>query len=203
MRLSPALFYAGKNGIRFEISNPALPLGDPDELKQAFHRSIALFDEVFCAEDEIIMVTYVTSPPNSVFLQQKPLNVYRKYIKQKRLLYALKHEMIPEGVDEDPMSIHRFSLSCQKKDIYYQALLRAICYEDYAHPSTILKSEPQSGYEIYFLNVTKGLIYHLYDDRGCDILAVNKEGIQYLYEGYNGWILEDNRKEIDALFANV
>nr|WP_225229587.1 hypothetical protein [Sporosarcina quadrami] len=38
--MAPALFYASENGIRFEIANPVIPYGHPDDLKQAFHRSI-------------------------------------------------------------------------------------------------------------------------------------------------------------------
>lgn len=199
--MAPALFYACENGIRFEIANPVIPYGHPDDLKQAFHRSIVLFDEVFDAEDEILLVTEVTTPSNNRYLQQKPLNVYRKYMKQKRLLYTLRHGMIPDAFDEEEhMSIHRFSLHCQKRDIRYQALLRAICHEDYIHPSRILKNDQQSGYEIYFLNLTKGLIYHLYDDRGCDILASHKESIRFLYEVYNEWILDYDRKKIMETF---
>nr|WP_225229588.1 DUF3885 domain-containing protein [Sporosarcina quadrami] len=147
------------------------------------------------------MVTEVTSPPNNGYLQQKPLNVYRKYVKQKELLYTLQHGMIPDAFDEEEhMSMHRFSLRCQKRDIRYQALLRAICHEDYIHPSRILKNDQQSGYEIYFLNLTKGLIYHLYDDCGCDILASDKESIRFLYEVYNEWILDYDRKKIIGSF---
>ncbi|MCM3639930.1 DUF3885 domain-containing protein [Priestia aryabhattai] len=45
------------------------------------------------------------------------------------------------------------------------------------------------------------MIFHLYDDRGCDILASNKESIRFLYEEYNNWILDYNREEIDLLFT--
>jgi hypothetical protein len=84
--------------------------------------------------------------------------------------------------------------------IRYVPLLKAICYEDFAHPSTILKNNQESGYEIYFLNLTKKIIFHLYDDRGCDILAANKEEIRYLYQELNDWILDYDRKRIDLLF---
>lgn len=202
--LAPALFYACENGIRFEIANPGIPYGHPDDLKQAFYRSIVLFDEVFGTKDELLVVTDVTTSSNNRYLQQKPLNVYRKYMKQKRPLYTLRHEMFSGAFDdEEDMSIHRFSLLCQKRDFRYQALLRAICHEDYIHPSRILKNDQQSGYEIYFLNLTKGLIYHLYDDRGCDILVSNKESIRFLYEVYSEWILDYDREEIMKSFDEV
>lgn len=53
---------------------------------------------------------------------------------------------------------------------------------------------------MYFINVTRNLIYHLYDDRGCDILAADKNDIRFLYETYNDWILDYDRNVIDETF---
>ncbi|MEI4525718.1 DUF3885 domain-containing protein [Priestia megaterium] len=53
---------------------------------------------------------------------------------------------------------------------------------------------------IYFINLSKKKIFHLYDDRGCDVLASSKESIRFLYEEYNNWILDYDREEIDLLF---
>ncbi|MBY0029243.1 DUF3885 domain-containing protein [Priestia aryabhattai] len=44
-------------------------------------------------------------------------------------------------------------------------------------------------------------MYFLYDDRGCDVLASNKESIRFFYEEYNNWILDYDREEIDLLFT--
>ena len=106
----------------------------------------------------------------------------------------------PEDWEYDQSVTHRFVLPCNKNEFKYLHLLKAISYEDFVHPSTILKSNPESGYDIYFINLTKKVIYHLYDDRGCDILAAEKETIRFLYDEYNDWILDYDRKEIDSLF---
>nr|WP_255408182.1 DUF3885 domain-containing protein [Sporosarcina sp. P3] len=44
-------------------------------------------------------------------------------------------------------------------------------------------------------------MYHLYDDRGCDIIAADKESIRYLYEQYSDWILDYDKREVDKVFA--
>ncbi|MDO6851730.1 DUF3885 domain-containing protein [Priestia megaterium] len=200
--LSPSLFYSWKNSIRFEISNPLIPYYKKEHLEQAFYRSIRLFEAVFGEEDEILLVTDVHSIKKDIFLQKRPLNVYLKYIKNKERLYQLSHHLLPSVFDEaDDQSVtHRFALSCKKPELKYVQLLKAICYEDFAHPSSILKNNLQSGYDIYFVNLSKEIIFHLYDDRGCDVLASNKESIKFLYEEYNHWILDYDREEIDLLF---
>lgn len=157
-----------------------------------------MFDE----RDEILLVTDVLTTRDNHFLQRKPLNVYMKYIKDKDLIYKLQHQLLVRFLEDetDQMVIHRFMIKCKKDRIGYVPLLKAICYEDFTHPSTILKNNQESGYEIYIVNLTKKIIFHLYDDRGCDILAADKEDIRNLYDEFNEWILDYDRKRIDLLF---
>ncbi|KRE07069.1 hypothetical protein ASE46_25015 [Bacillus sp. Root239] len=205
LTLSPALFYSWKYSIRFEISDPLISSHEKDCLNQAFHRSITLFQRVLGEGDEILFVADVHTTNKDLSLHKRPLNVYLKYIKDKKRLYHLNHYRLPsvfqdEDEDDDQSLTHRFVISCKKTELRYAQLLKAINYEDFAHPSTILKSNPQSGYDIYFINLSKKMIFHLYDDRGCDVLASSKESIRFLYEEYNNWILDYNREEIDLLF---
>ncbi|PIC70661.1 hypothetical protein CSV77_06995 [Sporosarcina sp. P16b] len=199
IELAPALFYETNKAIRFEISE-SIAHDEPDFLKQAFYRSITLFEAVFGDEDDIILVTDVHT--NNDFLRAKPLHVYSKYVKRKDLLYKLRFSTVPNLYgDEEELVTHRFSLSCQKRDVRYKQLLKAICYEDFADPTTILKHNPESGYDIFFINQSKNIIYHLYDDRGCDIIASDKESIRFLYEQYTDWILDYDKQEVDEDFS--
>lgn len=200
IELVPALFYAWEPGIRFEISDPHQSHDEPGHLNRAFKRSTALFDAVFDEEDEILCVTEMITWRNNSFIRKKPLNVYRKYIRQPQALYKLQLENIQlSEFDEGNITTRRFSYACRKSDIRYPQLLQAICYQDFDHPSTI--TNYQGAYaQIYFINLSKKLIYHLYDDRGCDIIATDKEDIQFLYEQYNDWILDYDREKIDSVF---
>jgi hypothetical protein len=53
---------------------------------------------------------------------------------------------------------------------------------------------------VFFINVTKNVIFFIYDDRGCEVIATNKETIYPLYEKYGDWIDEYSREEIDQRF---
>jgi Domain of unknown function (DUF3885) len=55
----------------------------------------------------------------------------------------------------------------------------------------------------FFLNISKKIIYHLYDDRGCDVIAADREHIRLLYEVRNEWILDYDRDKIDSTFSYV
>ncbi|WP_372867571.1 DUF3885 domain-containing protein [Planomicrobium okeanokoites] len=199
IELVPALFYAWEPGLRFEIADPKRSYEEPNFLAQAFERSTALFDAAFNDEDEILFVTDLITWQNNSFIRKKPVNVYKKYIKQPQALYKLQLEEIELPEFDENITTRRFSYACRKKDIRYPQLLQAICYQDFNHPSRITNYQGSDA-QIYLINISKQLIYHLYDDRGCDIIAANKENILFLYEKYNDWILDYDRNKIDALF---
>lgn len=203
LTLRPPLFYLWKYGIRFEISMPWEEHEDKRNLQQIKERTNGIFNKVFNNEDEMLLITDIHCKRNDNFLQKRPTKVYQKYIRDKELRQKLQHKMLPNVFledDDEEMVTHRFVLPCKKSDIRYKPLLTAISYKDFPHPSQILKGFPKNGIDIYFANVTRKMIYHLYDDRGCDVIASNKEDLRSLYEELNDWILDYDREQIDQLF---
>lgn len=200
LTLRPALFYSWDSGVRFEISMPGVDHETKENLLQIEERTNTIFDYVFSDEDEILLVTDIHCDKENTFLQHRPTKIYQKYIKSKNVRKKLQHKAYPSVLLYEDMVTHRFVLACKKRDIRYQALLRAISYEDFPHPSQILKRKFHASYDIYFINVSKKMIYHLYDDRGCDVIALKKEDLLPLYNELNDWILEYDRERIDRLF---
>lgn len=60
---------------------------------------------------------------------------------------------------------------------------------------------PRAEVQAFFIDFEKEIIFHLYDDRGLDIVSNKKEALQECYKKYSKWILEHNRKEIDEIFG--
>lgn len=205
--LKPPLFYSWEYGIRFEISMPGVEHEKQNNLQQIKERSTGIFNKVFYDTDEMLLVTDIHCDKNDTFLQKRPTKVYQKHIKNKALIRKLQHRVLPnvfledeDGEDYEEIVTHRFALSCKKNDVRYNQLLTAISFEDFPHPAQILKGFPRNGIDIYFVNVTRKMIYHLYDDRGCDVIASNKEDLHSLYDDLNDWILDYDREQINKLF---
>uniref|UniRef100_UPI003743ADBD DUF3885 domain-containing protein n=1 Tax=Hymenobacter gelipurpurascens TaxID=89968 RepID=UPI003743ADBD len=79
----------------------------------------------------------------------------------------------------------------------YAAILRAISHQDFRsrkHLNTL------HG-ETYFFNQRTSLLFHIYDDRGVDVLGPTAASLHPLYETYNRWILEYDRPRINTLFG--
>ena len=53
---------------------------------------------------------------------------------------------------------------------------------------------------VYLVNSRNHVLFHLYDDRGADVVAPEKEILRPLYEACSDWILEYDREKIDRLF---
>ena len=53
---------------------------------------------------------------------------------------------------------------------------------------------------IYLFDTNRHIIFHLYDDRGLDVAAIDRETLLPLYYKYNSWILDYDRPKIEELF---
>jgi hypothetical protein len=63
--------------------------------------------------------------------------------------------------------------------------------------------EPRLNARAYFLAPEKGVLFHMYDDRGLDIAAVEPSTLIPLYKGFTGWILDHDRSRIDRTFGTI
>ncbi len=63
--------------------------------------------------------------------------------------------------------------------------------------------KPRSLTEIYIVDLERGIAMLAYDDRGADIIAIDRAPLQALYERYSHWLLEYDRLKIDATFSQA
>jgi hypothetical protein len=71
----------------------------------------------------------------------------------------------------------------------YRSVLEGIANTDHAQTPSV------SG-RVYFLNRATAIIVHMYDDRGLDIIAANREPLMPIYRAFNDWILDSDRERI-------
>jgi hypothetical protein len=194
--IRPPLFYNWDTGIRFELGNP----DDNDEvsyMKTVYHRSLSIFKSLHSFDDEIVIVANVHHAGEQHLLKRRKLKIFNHYIKSKNVLYRLQHKVIPY-VFEDVYDIydfetHRYTLQCNVSDVKYINMIKAICNND-------VDIKPIIYHDVFFINKTKNTIFHIYDDRGCDVLSSDKESIGHLYEKYNDCFLDYDRSAIDKTF---
>lgn len=198
LELRPPLFYSWDIGIRFELgvewkreydypNNPYV-LG-------CYKRAITLFESLHSPTEDIFVVIDVNDFNKGKNFKHQLKN-FPQYVK-KSLLFRLKHQALPyifpEDDEEDRYKTHRFTLKCKTSDFKYVSLLKAICNQD-------LGLKPSISHRVYFININRKTIFHVYDDRGCDLLATSPDTIKDIYNKHNDWILDYDRPEIDKVF---
>jgi hypothetical protein len=82
------------------------------------------------------------------------------------------------------------------RDFQYRTILLGIGNADHGLVPAI------SG-RVYFLNAERGLLMHMYDDRGLDVIAREAEPLRGIYKEFNSWILDYDRSQIDQVFKPV
>lgn len=199
LKLRPPLFYNWDIGIRLELGvNYELENIHENRsyLEEVYKRAITLFKSTHSLNDDIYIVVDVNDFGECKACKRR-LNIFSKYVKEKAILFKLEHHTIPyifpEDDEEGTYSTNRFSLKCKVSDFKYIPMLKAICNQD-------MGVRPSIFHRVYFINVSKNTIFHIYDDRGCDLLANSLDAIRDIYEEYNEWILDYDRDEIDNIF---
>ncbi|MEW6980056.1 DUF3885 domain-containing protein [Bacillus pumilus] len=196
--LTPSLFYQWPFGLRFEVADWSIEK-EADVLEKAGDRAFEIVKYAFHPGDDMLLVTDVYTK-HAHELTKRKLLVYQKYV-HRQVRNRLRHEPLtyvrPEL--EEALKLERFTLNCQLQDIRLRPLLHAMCQEDFYAPNQIMKGK--LDYEIYLINLSKQMIFHLYDDRGCDLIAADPERLRPVYEDLQHWLLDYDRAQMDRLFA--
>ncbi len=132
------------------------------------------------------------------------INVYNKFIKKRDLKFQINQETLAflfEDEEADLYCTYQFSLKCLAEDIKYP-LIQAANHEDFPGLYPRFGRKKEISYpDVFLVNVSKDIIMFIYDDRGCEVIAKNKETIRNLYEKYKEWIPDYERESIDTLFT--
>ncbi len=199
LELKPPLFYSWKIGIRFKLGvnyNPNHVYENCPYLLGVYERAITLFNALYSSDDDMVIVIDVEDFAEDETVKRK-LNILSKYVKEKSVLFRLIQHSIPylklEDDEDGVYPTRRFLLNCKPTEIRYIQMIKAICNQD-------MGIKPSLYHRVYFINKSKNTIFHIYDDRGCDLLAASTETIRGIYNQYNEWILDYDRNQIDKVF---
>ena len=103
-------------------------------------------------------------------------------------------------VDRDENTVEIATLRwarMQSREIGYKFILQALANNDF-YPR-----RPRTDDRVYFVNQTRNVILHMYDDRGLDILAANRSDLQAIYDTYKPWLLDYDRVRMEKVFEQV
>jgi hypothetical protein len=196
-KLEPPIFYHAPNGIRFEIggSEPIYLdtssedlVSNPAYIDAAFERAKSIYRGL-PHEPNLLRIDGYPDEKST----QEIIDHICKYTE-----LPLPHEQVMETIpDEDEIGeyFNQLQLYWDLSAIKFQLdkLLREIIKGDIGGCKELVSST-------YLIDSHNFILFHLYDDRGLDVVAANKELLRPLYESFSAWILDHDRKKIDLVF---
>jgi hypothetical protein len=202
LRLTPPLFYQWPVGIRFELGIDQVGMSYDDAV---LHRASTLYESAFSSGDLSWIVSgttqHISTSRSAIKTTGGRYRTFCPTVFQLRKPGPLGLRG-PAGryrfvSDEDLGSREITTLrwgGVRPRHIEYRRILQAKA-NDYYHMRRPITSD-----RIYFVNRTRNLIFHMYDDRGLDIIAESPRDLQAIYEAHNSWILDYDRKRIERVF---
>jgi hypothetical protein len=190
LKLVAPLFYNYPIDIRFDLQTDT---ENTEYFKNVHERASTIFNSAFGGDDNVYIV-----------IQRATFN--RSKIRPNG--YLFRQISNPKEIDFQklfrpyPPEWHigkwnRAIIKTLTSDINSENIIKGISYSDF----------PTSGRaifeEVYFVNLDRKIIFHMYDDRGCDLLAADKDTLLPVYKKLNHLILNHDRKEIDEKFNKL
>lgn len=181
--------------LRFELGAP-FKNGTDERINQVVTRVTTLFKEFFKLDDCVYLYIKDWGESEDVmFGNNTPAYLYESLSHQKieeKTMYDIE-----EDVDEltgetiEIRNEYNVKFVCdQVRNIRYKEILEGVGNYEQGRDPSIAQS-------VYFISMEKNLIFHMYDDRGCDVFSLTKEPLVPVYHTFSKWILDYNRVEID------
>ncbi|MFC7445320.1 DUF3885 domain-containing protein [Mesoflavibacter profundi] len=188
LKIKMPLFYNWDLGLRFDLQKEFTNPVDNDNnncFNEVYHRAKKLFE--FCFEQN-----------DTVYLSVFSYKWRKQRIKKSNYIFKLlkadsKTEYVFDKVAnryEPNEKWNRLLIKENINNINIDNLIIGLCNTDFP---TML---PCIREEVYLMNIDKKLIFHIYDDRGLDILATEKKVLNDIYDRFDEWILEYDREKI-------
>lgn len=201
-RLEHPLFYHAPVAIRYEIGED-IPVylerdaeserltPNPAYVQSAFDRAFAIYQGLPAAPSILRIDGYPAEETT------ENIEDLIAHIRERTRLPAPLEQVTAVEIDEDggPCFQVQFYWDLSKISFQPECLLREIILGDIGG---------WNGFSSrVFLAGPGPFLYHLYDDRGLDVLGGSRELLRQLYQQYHDWILEYNLEEIDRLFTTA
>lgn len=196
--LPHGLFYSYDQALRFELGGNEFGTDRPmRRFAQAHERTKAVSQTLFGNSSEVFVLlsSYEMEKPEKKRL--KPLKLCG--IKRKKIKHLCRNpQQDDDHIAEFGSDIFRHWDVTKLEDRRFisEILWLGIASEMAMEPSF------HGSLSAYLVDISKGLILHVYDDRGMDVIAAEGAALKELFTKYQLWLLESDLPEMAAAFGN-
>jgi hypothetical protein len=191
-KLKLPLFYNNEFGLRFDLQKTQIY--SEEYFAEVIKRATILFENAFAPNDRLVVI----------YVDRK---VKRRKIRFTNYCFRQIAGLKREGVKYtqaknryDKGDLYNVAIiECRRQALNYRNIFIALMNTDF--PTRQPRFEFLGDVEVYFFNINNKLIFNMYDDRGLDIVADEKEKLGKFYSNYNEWLLENDRKKMELMLG--
>lgn len=183
-RIMHPLFYTYPYALRFEIGLPELAEQGAweDYAHSAIRRAGELYHSIFAPEDQVLVIIEKT-PDREVKAAFSDCSLRRV---RAKVLSPFTDDIDDDG---EETYFYRYLYGGIAAQIPGDILLERIVMGE-----VFGGEHPYYSSCVYFCNVTKKLLFHLYDDRGADLVAFSPEALIPVYQEKDDMLLDWDRE---------
>jgi hypothetical protein len=205
IKFEKPFFYKNNYALRFEIGpndiNPwrdeSLKTFNKEYFSIAFNRAKAIYDSVFSPSEKISIVFQLFSDGRKKIKRNSLLFKSIHCIENSNISFSSHRDVYVDNLNTKRQHIARVKITnLTTAQINIIKILTAIINSDF-------KRYPSLNGECYIVNDTTGLVFHLYDDRGLDVVSETKESLHKLYQIHSQLILAHDRDRILNMFSQI
>ena len=195
--LPHGLFHAFDNALRFDLGGTESNIHRPmRRFCQAYERACTIAHAHFedLSEIYLLLASYGLEQPSKRRLNHIELcGVERSEVQYVSKTAQQDEEHMAEfGCDQfRHWDIVKVNDKRSISDIMWLCIASEMMIEPAFHSTTA-----------YLVDTRNGLILHAYDDRGLDVVSLNKSQLSELFIKFNKWLLECDLARMSAMFAS-
>lgn len=195
--LRQPLFYNWPFSLRFNLQEGEV--GSESYFKEVLQRTHLIFTDVFQPEDDLLFVLVdYRFKRRKLHLGNFCLQCIDK-INRDKISFKILRQLYEKYKYDN---YNRALVKCKVKELKVISILKAIAHKDFPGRTPRLgRNEGLSSKDIYLINLDKKMIFHMYDDRGLDLLTSNKENLVHIYQQYKAWLLDYDRDKMFEIFG--
>jgi len=197
LRIRKPLFYSWDFGLRFDLQ---VGETNTDEyFEEVTRRASTIYQTAFDNSDKVFLVFMDYKHKRRKIRFSNFTFKQIDNLQKTEISYSKEFRLYEPEDKFDIRNIAIIKLTADR--INFKNILTAIGHTDFPPRKPRLDQNGfLTGKEIYFANTDKKLIFHMYDDRGLDIISADKETLLPIYKKHNEWILDYDREQIDKQF---
>jgi hypothetical protein len=192
----PLAFY-----LRFELGGERANIHEPVlRFVQAFDRARAVADAVFRSSAALLAIGASPEPWNETGYQDMQPPCLDGFAALQSLGFRIHTKLAqtwnarhPHSIDDDEIPEYFW----QAFDITGERALRDTLIWNSIAAEMIIR--PKAHVDSFLVDFERGLMLHIYDDRGMDVFATDPRTVLPVYQEFNSWLLDHDRPRIDAV----